>query len=144
MNRLYKCCGIVVFRYKKELEFLIVKSKKGNLSFPKGKIEKGETDYECAIRETFEETGIKEDGLNFIKNGDEYVTFKEISKKGNCSVLYYLAECKGDPQLLYVDPEELSWVGWLSYTDLISFDDDRIKSDRKRIAKNIALTLTNR
>ena len=51
-----KSCGCVVFNDNK---VLIVKSLNGVYGFPKGHIEENETDVECAIRETFEETGIE-------------------------------------------------------------------------------------
>ena len=35
-------------------------------SFPRGKINKGESELDCAIRETFEETGVK--AIEIIKD----------------------------------------------------------------------------
>lgn len=54
-----KSCGTVLYtslhgkRY-----YLLIKGKDGNVGFPKGHIEANETETECALRETWEETSI--------------------------------------------------------------------------------------
>ncbi|MDR3049188.1 MAG: NUDIX domain-containing protein [Elusimicrobiota bacterium] len=72
-------CGAIV--YKKEggkILFLIVHSKRNNeWGFPKGHIEKGESEKETAKREIFEETGIKE--IEFIDDF-RYEEIYNISK----------------------------------------------------------------
>lgn len=40
-------------------KILFVKGKSGYYSFPKGRMQEGENNYECASREVYEETGIK-------------------------------------------------------------------------------------
>ena len=56
-----KSCGAVVFRKSaSKLEFIAVKSKaNGHWGFPKGHVETGESEAETAIREVFEETGLR-------------------------------------------------------------------------------------
>ena len=51
-----KSCGCIVIDNDK---VLLVKQNDGHTAFPKGHIEQGETEEECALRETFEETGLK-------------------------------------------------------------------------------------
>ena len=51
-----KSCGCVVFNKGK---VLIEESLSGFYGFPKGHIESGENEEECAYRETLEETGIR-------------------------------------------------------------------------------------
>ena len=67
------CCGIIVFY---DNLTILVKNEKNFYSFPKGKKEKGETDFETAYRELKEETGIKENEIELINN--KYID--EISK----------------------------------------------------------------
>lgn len=43
-----------------------LRAQPGEISFPGGKMEDGEIPLECAIRETAEELGIKEDAINII------------------------------------------------------------------------------
>ena len=92
--------GAVIYRKEKEnFLFLLVYSKRNEeWGFPKGHIEDGETDIEAAQRETEEETGIKIDIKNFVKD----FCFKDTYKikgtlpetKGRIidkNVIYYLA-----------------------------------------------------
>lgn len=50
--------GIVIVRYFDDELFVLGMSTKRGLDIPKGKIEEGETPFSCAMRETFEESGI--------------------------------------------------------------------------------------
>jgi len=69
-----KSAGGVVFylRPDKTIEYLFLKHQAGHWSFPKGLIEKGETEEETAKREIKEETGL--DKLSLIPN------FRELDK----------------------------------------------------------------
>ncbi|MEM4397367.1 MAG: NUDIX domain-containing protein [Candidatus Woesearchaeota archaeon] len=73
--------GIVVFfeNDKNEREFLILHYEEGHWDLPKGHVEKNETLEEAAIRETFEETGLKINLINGFKEKIDY-TFKDKYK----------------------------------------------------------------
>ena len=49
------CCGIIVLDGSKTI---LVRTPRGNYSYPKGKKEKDETNMETAFRELEEETGL--------------------------------------------------------------------------------------
>ena len=54
-----KSCGSVLYRIHDELRILIIKqARNGNWSFPKGHMEKDETEEQTAVREVLEEVGI--------------------------------------------------------------------------------------
>jgi len=59
--------GILLFNDDK---MLILKSHKGYWDLPKGKLDAGETAKQAALRETFEETGIKDIELG---KGEEFI-----------------------------------------------------------------------
>ena len=50
-----KSCGCIIFENNK---VLLIQQKKGNWGFPKGRVEKNETECETAIREVKEEANI--------------------------------------------------------------------------------------
>ncbi len=52
--------GIILYSKDNNIvKYLLLKRREGWLDFPKGHIEKGENGYDAALRETFEETGVK-------------------------------------------------------------------------------------
>lgn len=57
-NSKITAAGIVITRYFDDELFVLGMSTKRGLDIPKGKIEEGETTFSCAMRETFEESGI--------------------------------------------------------------------------------------
>ena len=100
-------------------EVVLVKGwKKGaNWSFPRGKIDQGELDLTCAIREVYEETGfdLKEAGLV----GDEKDTkFINIGIRGQDIRLYVF---RGVPMDIHFEPrtrKEISKISWHKLADL--------------------------
>lgn len=88
----------------------------GRCDIPKGGIEEGETPYEAAIRETFEETGLKLDNIELEEIGlckyqdkkDLYL-FKcvydiEDLSILNCTSLFTMNEC------LYPEVDGYEWI----------------------------------
>src|SRR5688572_24698275 len=53
-----KSCGVLILRREPELSFLLMKHA-DRWDLPKGHVDPGESDLECALRELFEETGIR-------------------------------------------------------------------------------------
>jgi mRNA-decapping enzyme subunit 2 len=100
-------------------EVVLVKGwKKGaNWSFPRGKINKGEPDLDCAIREVYEETGfdVREAGL--VKN-DDNVKYIEITMREQHMRLYVFP---GVPKDTHFEPrtrKEISKIEWYKLSEL--------------------------
>jgi len=85
-----KSCGAVIFRRRSgNLEFLLVKNKRGgNWGFPKGHIEKGEDEYATAHREVLEETGLDVSFVEGFRAISEYHPRGRIFKQ----VVFFLSE----------------------------------------------------
>ena len=87
--------GIVLFRKEDSKNvFLLLHYPSGHWDFVKGKMEKGETTHETAIRETKEETGITD--VEFLEGFEEWIEYNfqyqgELVQK---KVVFFLAETK--------------------------------------------------
>lgn len=103
---------VVVRRVDAQWRLLLLRAWR-NWDFPKGMVEPGETQYEAAVRETAEETGIT--GLNFEWGQD----FREVGPYGSRRKIarYYLAsttqeriELPPSPELGRPEHDEWRWV----------------------------------
>jgi 8-oxo-dGTP pyrophosphatase MutT (NUDIX family) len=105
--------GIVLFREENSKKlFLLLHYPSGHWDFVKGKMEKGETIQETAVRETKEETGITD--IRFIENFEEWIEYnfqynKELVHK---KVVFFLAETK--TKQVKISHEHLDYI-WADY-----------------------------
>lgn len=86
-----KSCGAVVFtRISGEIRYVIVTQRSGRHCFPKGHVEPGETEHQTALREIWEETGLRPVILDGFRETESY----EILKKPGTvkDVIYFAAE----------------------------------------------------
>lgn len=129
-----KSCGCIVIDKDK---VLLVKQNDGHTAFPKGHVEKNETEEECAIRETFEETGLKVKVLNNYRYTQTYFVKQDVLKE----VVYFLA--RREFGILCKQEEEINSLGFysfdealklISYKDTISLFEEALK-DIKLIRK---------
>lgn len=107
--------GIVLFRKENSKNlFLLLHYPSGHWDFVKGKMEKNETTYETAIRETKEETGITK--FTFLENFEEWIEYNfqwkgELVQK---KVVFFLAETK--TKEVEISHEHLNYK-WVDYND---------------------------
>ncbi|MFN7065606.1 MAG: NUDIX hydrolase [Aquificaceae bacterium] len=81
----------------KDKEVLLIKNPSGFWTFPKGLIERGESAEETAIREVFEETGIR--GKIALPLGEIRYWYMREGQKIRKRVLFYLMEyVEGEPK----------------------------------------------
>jgi len=111
--------GIIVYRMTKQgVKFLLLYHGGGYWNFPKGHIEAEEKTLETAIRETAEETGLRQNELkinNRFKFYDKY-TFYKGKTKINKVVVLYLAETRN--RHIRVSHEH-DGFGWFSYKEAV-------------------------
>ncbi len=120
-----KSCGAVVFR-KKEGEpqiLLICHRNGGHWAFPKGHVEKKETEEETALREIREETGLKVKLDTAFRTSVSYSPEPGVMKE----VIYFAAKAEKD-----ADPhrqeEEVLAIDWFSpekALERVTYDNDR-------------------
>ena len=119
--------GIILFNEVNGREFLLLNYPSKHWDFVKGKMEKGETPHQTAIRETSEETGIVDvEFLNGFKEEIEYYFYadnQEIHKK----VIFFLGKTKTSDIIL--SHEHLDFI-WLDF-------DNALEKITYRNAKNL-------
>ncbi|MEI8176070.1 MAG: NUDIX domain-containing protein [Candidatus Omnitrophota bacterium] len=129
MKKEYSYGAIIYRQEKKKLLFLLIYSARNRIwGFPKGHIEKGESEKEAAIREIAEETGIS--ALRFVEGFREEDIYPALSnRKPNKGTaiekhsVYYLCETKSAKVI--VDGSEITDHAWMSMRDakkLLPFD----------------------
>ncbi|MEG0229080.1 MAG: NUDIX domain-containing protein [Oscillospiraceae bacterium] len=123
-----KSCGAIVFRKKdNNIQVLVIRHKNSeNWTFPKGHTEKGETEFQTALREVKEETG-----LNIvIKSG-----FREKLKyfpKANVlkEVVYFIAEIDEEKDFNTINltddiVDEAKWINAFDTEEVLNFDNHK-------------------
>jgi 8-oxo-dGTP pyrophosphatase MutT (NUDIX family) len=88
----------------------------------KGKMEKGETTHETAIRETKEETGITE--ITFVENFEEWIeySFKHKGELVQKKVVFFLAETKTKEIKISHEHSGYTWIDYNSSMEKTTFD----------------------
>jgi len=120
-----KSCGAIVFRkFHGNTEILLIKHiNSGHWSFPKGHVEKGETEIQTAKREIMEETSVD---VIIDPTFRETVTYSP--KKDTVKVVvYFLAKAKNVDFLPQKDEiSEIRWADICYATNILSYENDRI------------------
>lgn len=119
-----KSCGAVVYRLRDSwAEVLLICHKNGgHWAFPKGHVEKGETEEETALREIREETGLK------VKLDTSFRQAVAFSPKPGVmkDVIYFAAESIGGKTT--AQEEEVTGIRWekpQQALEQITFENDR-------------------
>jgi 8-oxo-dGTP pyrophosphatase MutT (NUDIX family) len=110
-NKNTKIGGIIVF-HKDDLRVLLLEKHNGGWDLPKGHIEKGESFYEGAIRECWEETGLHPDEGNIDVFPYTYISLP--SKKWLCFFLGFTEERK-----IKIQAEEHVGYRWVDIEDAV-------------------------
>ncbi len=107
--------GVVLFRKENEkILFLLLLYPSGHWDFVKGKMEKGESPHETAIRETKEETGIID--TKFLDNFEEWIEY-DFQFEGELvhkKVVFFLGETQ--TKNVKISHEHLNYT-WMDYAE---------------------------
>jgi len=115
--------GIVLFRKEdSKTLFLLLHYPSGHWDFIKGKMEKGESTHETAIRETKEETGITD--ITFLENFEEWIKYEfqyqgELVRK---KVVFFLAETKTKEVMISHEHLDYTWMDYNTSMEKTTFD----------------------
>jgi len=115
--------GVVLFRKENEkILFLLLHYPSGHWDFVKGKMEKGESPHETAIRETREETGISD--TKFLDNFEEWIEY-DFQFEGELvhkKVVFFLGETKTKNVKISHEHQNYTWMDYATAMEKTTFD----------------------
>ena len=115
--------GIVLFRNEdSKVLFLLLHYPSGHWDFVNGKMEKGESIHETAIRETREETGITD--ISFLDDFEEWIeyNFQFQGELVHKKVVFFLAETKTKDVLISHEHLDYTWMDYQTAMEKTTFD----------------------
>ena len=126
--------GIVLFRKEEsKVMFLLLHYPSGHWDFVKGKMEKGETTHETAIRETREETGITD--ITFLENFEEWIeyNFQYQGELIHKKVVFFLAETKTEDVKISHEHLDYTWMDYSTSMEKTTFNNAKTVLTRAQI-----------
>ena len=111
-----KSCGAVIFRkHQDTYQFVLVQQRHGlHFGFPKGHVEKNESEKMTAEREVKEETGLDVEIFDHLKAKTRYSPKKGVIK----DVVYFLARALN--QEVRPQEEEIAHVLWVDASEVLN------------------------
>ena len=121
--------GIIPY-YKKTKEFLLlhypsIKKGKGHWGFPKGHVEKGETEIQTAKREMKEETGLDIEFIFGFKDEVEYFYKTKERKLSKKKVVFFIGIPKSKEVKLSYEHDNYKWVKYEDALKLLTFENEK-------------------
>ncbi len=125
MQKKEKSCGALVVRTFENKTYLLVLRHKysGNWSFPKGHVEKGESETQTALREVKEETGLDITLIDGFRESVVYYPKPNIRKQ----VVYFLGTVPESVNVCRQEDEisEIKWVKLDNAQHIVTFRNDK-------------------
>jgi bis(5'-nucleosidyl)-tetraphosphatase len=108
-----------------KLEYLVLHYPAGHWDFPKGAIEKGETELQAAAREVMEETGIKIE--SFVPNFRKVIEYRYRKKEGlsHKQVIFFLAKALTKNVTLSFEHSGYQWLDFARAVKRLTFENAR-------------------
>lgn len=113
MSRYAKACGVICFRESPRRQFLLMKHPT-RWDLPKGHIEAGESEIDCALRETQEETGFMPEQMRIDPDFRWETQYDAHYADGTVhkTVTIFLAWVDADAQITVTEHTGYEWVDW--------------------------------
>jgi bis(5'-nucleosidyl)-tetraphosphatase len=110
-----KSCGFLIVRGQPIREFLLMRHA-DRWDLPKGHVDLGETELECALRELHEETGITADDIEAIGGFRFTHQYQVRGKRDNQlhdkTLVVFLARLKRDVSIQPTEHGGYQWFAW--------------------------------
>jgi 8-oxo-dGTP pyrophosphatase MutT (NUDIX family) len=111
-----KSCGFLILRGEPVREFLLMRHK-DRWDIPKGHVDPGESEMECALRELWEETGLSADAIQPI-DGFRFtlqypVNSKRTGRIEDKTLVVFLAQLRrDDAPIKPTEHPDYRWFSW--------------------------------
>lgn len=118
-----KACGFLIVQGDPIESFLLMKHP-SRWDLPKGHVDEGETEMQCALRELEEETGIQADDITVdpdFRYQLQYVVHYKRKFGGSDAlktVVYFLARLNRDVSLKLTEHGDAKWFAWAPPHDI--------------------------
>ena len=117
--------GIILFNENEGRKFLLLNYPSKHWDFVKGKMEEGETFHETALRETNEETGIKDvEFLDGFKEEIEYY-FRADNQDIHKRVIFFLGKTETTNIILSHEHLDFIWLDFDNALNKITYENAR-------------------
>ena len=140
-----KSCGALVFRRDEDGKtyILMIRHKPGGYrSFPKGHVERGETEHMTAVREVYEETAVQIRITDKFRETVHYSPLPGVSKE----VVYFLSETQQkDIHARAGEIAEVEWVPIELAEKSLNHENDKMvfRAAMKSYSKRIGARISN-
>ena len=125
-----------------ETEVLLIhRSGRDDWTFPKGKLEEGETEEACALREVEEETALR---CTLV---EEMTTTNYVDRKGRFKTArYWIMLPMGGYAMPQNEVDDVQWARLAQAVERLTFERDRalLLAFRERCARAATLTVSDR
>jgi bis(5'-nucleosidyl)-tetraphosphatase len=120
--------GAVVYyetQNSRERLYLVLNYPAGHWDFPKGAVEKGETEEQAAMREIKEETGIEVP--SFVPGFKRKIEYRYRRAKGlsHKQVVFFLARSDTQKVVISHEHSNYAWLTWEKAQSRLTFDNAR-------------------
>ncbi len=121
-----RSAGAIIFvKEKPEIKFLLLHYEAGHWSFPKGNIEKGETELLTAQREIKEETSLED--LQFFDNFREVINYyyKREGKTILKEAIFFLAQSFKEHITISYEHIGYAWLTYDKALEKVTYENDK-------------------
>lgn len=123
MKKLISAGIVTYYESHGKIEYLLLHYPAGHWDFPKGKLEKGESNQEAAVRELAEETGIKE--VSIIPGFEEsfsYFFADYDGQRAHKTVNYFIGKVKDKKVTLSFEHQGYTWLPYEAALEKLTYE----------------------
>lgn len=122
MKQLYSAGIITYTKEDHEILYLILQYGAGHWDFPKGKLEKGETKQEAALRELMEETGLTAQLDNNFEETFQYIFTDYDQQLAQKTVYFFVGKTQSKSVTLSHEHTDYKWLPYNDALEQLTYD----------------------